>query len=183
MFLCFERKSSFTMLATVAFWCMEAQTALDESKLWLPRVSQAWDTFFSGGKFGVTFFGGTTLHRWSYIIVHRSSIRIFQEKIFGAELTNCHHLLSELHLASKKSKGSPFHHQQAMPGVILKQASSIRVQPHAHGDPSPTGPSPTMGRLKSHAATAWRMEKTTWESGNASVFFFGKMPTRSVAAN
>ena len=60
-----------------------------------------------------------------------------------------------------------------MPGVILKQASSIRVQPHAHGDPSPTGPSPTMGRLKSHAATAWRMEKKTWESGNASGFFRG----------
>lgn len=57
-----EQKSSFTMLATVAFWCMEAQTALDESKLWLPRVSQAWDMYFlqerSHSKFVVTFFGG-----------------------------------------------------------------------------------------------------------------------------
>lgn len=159
------------MLATVAFWCMEAQTALDESKLWLPRVSQAWDMFFLGD----IFFGDHPSYMVieSYIIIHLSESSRKKNQGRTNELWS----LSELHLASKKSKGSPFHHQQAMPGVILKQASSIRVQPHAHGDPSPTGPSPTMGRLKSHAATAWRMEKRTYGNLEMLPFFFsGKCP-------
>lgn len=62
-----NKKSSFTMLATVAFWCMEAQTVLDESKLWLPRVSQAWEER-SHSKLGVTFFGGPP-----FIDAHTSS--------------------------------------------------------------------------------------------------------------
>ena len=68
---------------------------------------------FSGGKeplkIGGDIFWGPPFIHGHRVIHHHPSIWIFQEKIFRAELTNCDHLLSELHLASKKSKGSPFH--------------------------------------------------------------------------
>ncbi len=171
------------MLATVALWCMEAQTALLESKLWLPcvKTAKACEKFLeerSHSKFGVTFFGN---HRSYMVIHHHTSSSIYpnlRKKKLGPNSTNGDRWPSIRASRSFKKVQVFTKPSEATPGVTLKQASSIWVQPHAHGDPSPAmGPSPTMGRMdKSHAATAWRMEKKKMESGNASGFFSGKCP-------
>ena len=69
---------------------------------------------------------------------HHPSIRIFQEKIFRAELTNCDHLLSELHLASKKSKGfTAWRHLEA--SIINSGPAPCAWRPVSNGTISNNG--------------------------------------------